>query len=382
MADYEDLMTYLQQQQAQKKATGQPTWSIPELQEVGRGVTRGKEEAMLGREQLLERKREADIMSQQFEEQRRTQMISGVAKMATEAPLTYAASKNYLAQANLANAKAGVATGQVVAPGTETALAAGTPGTTTVTEAGFSSTAPTVSTATGTIPMEGMPIASGGAVAGEQGFFSGTSGVMGPAALGGGLASATTGKKTGELTKTGPIGGGAISGAGGGALATGAMMGAGLTAWSGPGMIVGTVVGAAVGALGAYLSSRKGGKGSKPSVICTELLRQGRVSKELYELEHKYEWPWATYWGYRIWADKVVEGMQKSRALSLVVAILGRAFLTEVAHRVDSARRGSLLGKLIFLVGVPICNRLFWMKVRLYRKAMMWQQDCFKKAVI
>ena len=110
-------------------------------------------------------------------------------------------------------------------------------------------------------------------------------------------------------------------------------------------MIVGAVVGGVVG----WASS---------TVICTELHRQGYVPKELLDLEKKYQsnFDHETYWGYRIWADPVVRGMRRSAMLTKIVALFGKAFIEEVAHRVEPERKGSKFGSLILKVGVPLCR--------------------------
>jgi hypothetical protein len=239
----------------------------------------------------------------------------------------------------------------------------------TVTEGGVSSTTPYLSQA----GMEqSMPATS---VAASEGGGLGLTAAGAGAGIAGGLAGtyAPLPKKAipfgGEKEKA--VTGGVVAGAGAGALT-----GAAMTSWSGPGAIVGTVVGAIAGGLAAYM---KGGKGKGGTVICTELLRQGLVPREWIELEHKYNFDWEVYWGYRTWADSVVRLMQRSRHFSLLIAMLGRPFLKEIAHRVDSTQEGNPFGAFILRVGVPICRRIFRYKVSKYRKALAWQQDCLKK---
>lgn len=94
------------------------------------------------------------------------------------------------------------------------------------------------------------------------------------------------------------------------------------------------------------------------TVICSELRRQHLVSQELFDYEARYQsnFSWETYWGYRFWADRVVRAMQRSRLVTQVFKILGTAFLTEIAHRVEPTHKGSLLGSFILKVGVPLCK--------------------------
>ena len=134
------------------------------------------------------------------------------------------------------------------------------------------------------------------------------------------------------------------------------------TSWSGPGMVIGAIAGGIVGAVSA-------------SVICTELLRQGFVSQEMIDLEHKYHnFDWATYWGYRLWADPIVIKMSKSRRFARLVALFGVPFLNEIAHRIDPQRKGSRFGALMLRFGVPFCKWNFNRVARKYRKLTAWHQ--------
>lgn len=220
-------------------------------------------------------------------------------------------------------------------------------------------------TATGAAP--GFFAEAGGmTTVGVAGLVGGVAGVYGP---GGEKLPGTFGGEKERATESGMI-----KGAGAGALA-----GAALTSWSGPGAIVGTVVGAIAGGLSAWLKGKKGGKGG--TVICSELYRQGIVSKELLDLEDQYHrnFTWAVYWGYRHWADPVVVLMQRSKLVTQLIAVFGKAFLKEVAHQVDPSRKGSWLGAWLLKHGVPMCEALFWSTVKRYRKMHMWYQEQLEK---
>jgi hypothetical protein len=371
MAFAYDPMSDLARRKAQLKATGQPDMSIAELQAYGGGVMEAKSRAELSAQGIAVDRERMQSQEEQFEGQQRRGDIASMTSMPTSMVSTYALGK----QAGLWGQPA-VAGG---APGAAPAVAGGAGGVGS-TGSTFGAGAAEGGEALGT----GAGIGAGEAGAG--GFFAGAGGAVLPAAGAGAVAGAygPYRKEAGSVALLGKGGereqdtaGGAIAGAG-----AGAAMGFAVTSWSGPGAIVGTVVGAIVGGVAAYMSSKKGGKSGGKSggtVICTELLRQGLVSEELVDLEHKYHFDWDVYWGYRIWADPVVEGMKKSKLLTLFMSVLGRAFLQEVAHRVEPGRKRDLLGSLIIKVGSPICKQLFWYRVKKYSSMYMWQQEMIQK---
>lgn len=112
-------------------------------------------------------------------------------------------------------------------------------------------------------------------------------------------------------------------------------------------------------------STQQSGK-KKATVICTELLIQGRFPEELYyhpkALEHFDSLPAETVSGYHAWARKVVPLMQKSPALSsiLLPVVLARYLQVIYGHK-------SILGSLTIYVGQPICY-LIGMTQPLFKK--------------
>lgn len=100
---------------------------------------------------------------------------------------------------------------------------------------------------------------------------------------------------------------------------------------------------------------------SKPTVICTELHRQGRMSDEIYALDQAYGAALvrndpAVYAGYIQLATPVVGWMRKSRLVSAIVEKLATPWATEMAHQMGMPK-GSIVGKLIMAVGYPMCRR-------------------------
>lgn len=111
-------------------------------------------------------------------------------------------------------------------------------------------------------------------------------------------------------------------------------------------------------------SSGSGGGG----VICTELHKQGIMSDELYDLDDTFflwfadRYPDAVV-GYQMWAKPYTKLMRKSKLLTAFTALWAMPWAKEMAHTVDSKRRGSILGKVIMAVGVPICDMLGKLKL-------------------
>lgn len=90
----------------------------------------------------------------------------------------------------------------------------------------------------------------------------------------------------------------------------------------------------------------------KMSVICTELARQGKLPPALYSLgySHFLKLHPQTVAGYRVWADKVVPMMRKSRRLSNFLAPIAIA-----RYRLVVLQEFSILGAATIYLGQPIC---------------------------
>jgi len=97
---------------------------------------------------------------------------------------------------------------------------------------------------------------------------------------------------------------------------------------------------------------RQDKKGAK-TVICTELARQGLLSKELYEAggPPSRQVSYITWSGYICWAEKVVPLMQRSPALSLAIfPIVQSRYLY-----LTGAPGKHTLGRLSVYIGHPVC---------------------------
>ena len=101
--------------------------------------------------------------------------------------------------------------------------------------------------------------------------------------------------------------------------------------------------------------------GEPGTVICTELHRQGLMSDELYAADASYGWLMehtdpAAVRGYRSWATKWVRLMSVSALFTHLVALLAIPWAKEMAYRLGQYDRGTLIGKILFAVGTPICR--------------------------
>jgi hypothetical protein len=139
----------------------------------------------------------------------------------------------------------------------------------------------------------------------------------------------------------------------GGQIAGGAAAGAAVgSVVPGIGTAIGAVVGAVVGAIQAVTDD---------TVICSELYRQGllpnhvRASDALYGAQIDRE----AYHGYMMLFSPVAKRMRTSRVLTEIVKPFGLATAYEMASRVNPDIKGTLLGKVILKVGIPLCRWVY-----------------------
>ncbi|MBA3755621.1 MAG: hypothetical protein H0X02_05070 [Nitrosomonas sp.] len=101
--------------------------------------------------------------------------------------------------------------------------------------------------------------------------------------------------------------------------------------------------------------SNSSGFGGMGTVICTELFKQGHYKLDIYAADQIYGLEMMqnkphVYWGYRSWADHVVPLMQKSKAFTRCIAFVA------VPWAENMAGKKNLVGKIISLIGEPICG--------------------------
>jgi RHS repeat-associated protein len=102
------------------------------------------------------------------------------------------------------------------------------------------------------------------------------------------------------------------------------------------------------------------GSDSKGTIICTELFRQGLMSKKIYQADQAFgkhldeEYPLVLK-GYYLWARPVVRNMRRSRLFTAVVHSIAKPWYLEMAHMTDKGFKGSFSGKIIMAIGIPLC---------------------------
>lgn len=127
----------------------------------------------------------------------------------------------------------------------------------------------------------------------------------------------------------------------------------GVAAGAAVGAVPGAVIGGTVGALDVA---------AQETIICTELFKQGYLSKEDLKYEQRYGKIVGknVHSGYLILATPVVKLMQRSSKFSTFVAYFGRAFTKEVVHTFKpKSTTGSKLGKVIIKLGIPLCKLVY-----------------------
>lgn len=148
-----------------------------------------------------------------------------------------------------------------------------------------------------------------------------------------------------------------IGGEGKGARNTGRTLGA-----AGAGFLFGGPAGAAIGGVIGIAQSE--------TVICTELYRQGYLPSEVYALDDHAlhtDIDEDIYNGYMSWAPYVVKAMKKSWLVTQLVRPFAVGWATHMAHKLDKRIPDSLLGKVVYKIGVPICKR-----IGLRRRVKQW----------
>lgn len=117
----------------------------------------------------------------------------------------------------------------------------------------------------------------------------------------------------------------------------------------------GSAVGGAIGTallpgIGTGIGSVIGGLVGDDSVICTELLRQGKMSKELYDIDIEFSRNLSItiLKGYRFWAIPYVKAMRRSKTLTKWAAFFA-------IRRAESLRGNSIFGSCFRKVFEPAC---------------------------
>ena len=98
---------------------------------------------------------------------------------------------------------------------------------------------------------------------------------------------------------------------------------------------------------------------SDSRVVCTELVAQGLLNPGLYFLDVRFteeRLSPACVRGYHVWAVPLVRLMRKSEFVTRLVTPVARWRAEEIAHLLGAKPRGNVAGKLVRLMGEPLCR--------------------------
>lgn len=122
--------------------------------------------------------------------------------------------------------------------------------------------------------------------------------------------------------------------------------------------IAGGVGFAAVATQSVYNGGLSGSGNSSGRVICTHFYRRGRLTRELWRADLEFTFanlsP-TTIRGYHYWAIPYVRLMRRSPLAERIMYPLAKARAEEIAFQAGRRNKGSVAGKIVRLVGEPIC---------------------------
>lgn len=99
---------------------------------------------------------------------------------------------------------------------------------------------------------------------------------------------------------------------------------------------------------------------STGTIICTELHRQGLLPDDILEADAHFgaRMPGVVMDGYHFWAEPVVTLMQKSDTVTSIVNVFAQPWAKEMAYQEGARSEGSLVGKLLMIIGVPLSGAI------------------------
>tara|TARA_R110000744_G_scaffold6756_4_gene23399 strand:+ start:285 stop:1388 length:1104 start_codon:yes stop_codon:yes gene_type:complete len=101
-----------------------------------------------------------------------------------------------------------------------------------------------------------------------------------------------------------------------------------------------------------------GGGDDGGTVLCTALHAHGIMPDKIFKADkvHGKNLPTDVINGYHAWAKPIARQMHKRKWLAQVLSPLILPWATEIAYREGVIDKGSLIGKVYMVVGVPICS--------------------------
>ncbi len=121
-----------------------------------------------------------------------------------------------------------------------------------------------------------------------------------------------------------------------------------------------------------YVFAGEGSYHGGGTVICTELHCQGLMDEAIWKADeafgkHLRERNSDVLIGYHFWAKPVVSLMQKSRVFTQIVNVLAKPWSYEMACIMGENDKGSVVGKILMDVGVPMCRTI--------GRAVIWARE-------
>jgi hypothetical protein len=104
--------------------------------------------------------------------------------------------------------------------------------------------------------------------------------------------------------------------------------------------------------------SFNGGGGGGGRVICTHFYRKGMLEKDLWRTDMEFTFQnlsHKTVRGYQHWAIPYVRLMRKSPFAERIMYPLAKWRAEELAYQMGKVPKGNVKGKLVRLIGEPIC---------------------------
>jgi hypothetical protein len=117
---------------------------------------------------------------------------------------------------------------------------------------------------------------------------------------------------------------------------------------------------AGVGSGGPGDGGGGGGGDGGSTVICTELRRQGRMDDATWRADEAFgrSVSRVTLAGYYVWGRPLARLMARSLLTTTLVAPLALCWAREMAYRMGARPHGSVIGRVIMAVGIPLCTFL------------------------
>ena len=93
-------------------------------------------------------------------------------------------------------------------------------------------------------------------------------------------------------------------------------------------------------------------------MICTHFYRKGEMSRDMWRSDLEFTFknlsP-TTVRGYQYWAIPYVKLMRKSKLAENIMRPLAMHRAQELSYQMGRSSKGSLFGKVVRLIGEPIC---------------------------